>query len=491
MTSIIAVPVLSASWVYDIECLDDLYQAYYEGDIDNDIFSILLDSYNVGGLHPLDLAAIGAVERNDLMTESDKSFYNDFWSKYLFPLKGKAGLRRYSKNLEKFTNYYYINWQRENIRVSAESKESEGANSWRKRALLWSAEPFEITIGNYTADEGYGLAIGRFDYRPSAGLNDDSSSDFLYPLNSYYNGIKFAKLNSNFGRRFYYSEKKYDDSRKTFIGSGFDYNTDSFIGGFSLGYNRFVSEDLDDNRLSAGVNINLSADEFSLSGEYAYSNKSNGLFIRGERQLNGVNIRTEYWHYEDDFKSYNCSGPSASDYQSFYPEEQYLGFRSAQAGETGMTVKYAVPYMSAGLMLWSHSSNNNINSLYNFRFRKPIANHLRLFAVSSAKIRNENRYFWLKAGLDIKDYPIIRQSGLKLYFIDKTDLTNDKSYTFLKFSKSLKDDFTMFLNLRNYLDGYNRLFIGEEYISGSGISIIAEATFYNGVRVNVRIEKVL
>jgi len=484
-------PVKSASLVYDIECLDDLYQAYYDGEINSDIFSTLLNSYNVGGLMPLDLAALGALERNDLITEPDKPFYNDFWSEYLFPLKGKAGLRRYSKDIEKSANYYYVNWQRENIRMSAESKESEGENSWRKRALFWPAEPFEITIGNYTADEGYGLAIGRFDYRPSVGLNDDSSSDFIYPLNSYYNGIKFAGHNGNFGGRFYYSEKKYNSSQKTFIGSGFDYNINSLAVGFSLGYNRFVSDGMDDNRLSAGINIKLSDDDFSLSGEYAYINKSNGLFIRGERRLSDVSIRTEFWHYDDDFNSYNCSGPSASDYQSFYPDEQNLGFRSAQAGEAGMAVKYFIPYMSFGLMLWSNSFDDRINSSFSSRFRKPITSHLKLFALTSVNSRNENRYFWLKAGLDIKDYPMMRQSGMKLYFIDNANPANDKSYTFLKFSKSVKDNFTIFLNIRNYFNGYNRLFIGEEFISDSGINIIAEAAFYKGIRVNIKIEKML
>ena len=86
---------------------------------------------------------------------------------------------------------------------------------------------------------------------------------------------------------------------------------------------------------------------------------------------------------------------------------------------------------------------------------------------------------------------MMRQSGMKLYFIDNANPANDKSYTFLKFSKSVKDNFTIFLNIRNYFNGYNRLFIGEEFISDSGINIIAEAAFYKGIRVNIKIEKML
>ncbi len=195
--------------MFDTECLDDIYQAYCEGEIDDEVFSALTGSYNTGGLALNDLEAIGAFERDDLPTDSVKTNINQFWLNFVSPQKGKLGLRRYSKNLDNAVNYYYLNWQIQPVRLAIEAEDNNSDYYSRRRWLSMSSEPLDIVLGNFRAAESYGLTIGRFDYRPSAGITDNIESDFLYPYNNYYNGIKISARGRGFKGRFYYSKKKY------------------------------------------------------------------------------------------------------------------------------------------------------------------------------------------------------------------------------------------------------------------------------------------
>jgi len=261
--------------------------------------------------------------------------------------------------------------------------------------------------------------------------------------------------------------------------------------GIAAGHNKFINESVCDNRLAVGINLNIKTSDFNLSSEYANIEKSNGLFLNGERYINDMTLRTEFWRYGKNFNNYNCSGPSYSDYNSFYPEEQQLGFRSAQADETGLAVKYIKNDLSFGLMFWSHSHDEKINSSYNFRLLKPAFGRFDLFFLSSAKSRQEDGYFWSKTGLMIKDDSLLKRAGLKFYLEDRSGLTNNKSYIFLSFSHNLKENLTVFLKIRSYFNGRVRWYFGEELISDSGINIIAETTYYDGVRINLKIEKLL
>jgi len=181
------VSVCPASWIFDTECLDDIYQAYYDGEIDGEVFSLLTGSYDTGGLALNDLEAIGAFERDDLPADSVKTS---------------------------------LNWQLQTVRFSIETEDNNGDYFYKKRWLSFSSNYFDVVLGNFGVAEGCGLAIGRFDYRPSAGMTDHIESDLLYPYNNYYNGIKISARGRGFRGRLYYSKKKYISGRKDFLGSG-------------------------------------------------------------------------------------------------------------------------------------------------------------------------------------------------------------------------------------------------------------------------------
>jgi len=485
------VSVCPASWIFDTECLDDIYQAYYDGEIDGEVFSLLTGSYDTGGLALNDLEAIGAFERDDLPADSVKTSNNRFWRNFLSPRKGKLGLRRYSKNLDNAVNYYFLNWQLQTVRFSIETEDNNGDYFYKKRWLSFSSNYFDVVLGNFGVAEGCGLAIGRFDYRPSAGMTDHIESDLLYPYNNYYNGIKISARGRGFRGRLYYSKKKYISGRKDFLGSGIDFTNYVITAGIAVGYNKFINETVSDNRLAVGLNLNVKASDFNLSGEYANVEKADGFYLKGERYIDDMILRTELWRYDKNFSSYNSSGPSYSDYNSFYPEEQQLGFRSAQADESGLAVKYIRNNLSFGLMFWSHSRDEKINSSYNFRLQKPALSRYDFFLLSSAKYRQEDSYLWLKAGLMPKENLMIKKAGCKIFLEDKSDLANSKSYAFINFLHDLKGNFTVFLKIRSYFNGQVRWYLGEELISDEGINIIAEAAYYNGVRLNLKFEKLL
>lgn len=481
-----------ASWVYDVECLDDIYQIYYQGEIDYDVFSMLVDSYDLGGLRPEDLEAAGAFERTDIANVAKMLPDNRFWLWLLTPQRGKVGFRRYSRDFDKVAGKYFFDLQLQSARLRAETKSSNGEYSWGKRALFVASGPVEMTMGNYVVSEGFGLAVGRLDFRPSAGFdNDDVEFDFLYPVNSYYNGLKLVVENGDFSERFYYSDKKYGGARKIFAGSGIVFQKKNLTAGISVGLNKFDDLDVVDKRYAIGLNLKIDGQLYSLAGEYANIEKSAGVFLMGLRRFDDMAIRTEFWQYGDGFDNYNCSGPSASDYHSFYPEGQKLGFRSAQAGETGLAIDFIKRYLSVGFQIWRQSLEEQANSSFNLRLSGPLTNNLKAMFQTVSRFRDQNGYLWLKAGIRQDEKPLLKRAGLKLYFGEKVRTVKAKSYSFIDISYSFKEYLNIFLRHRTYFNGWTRWYFGEDLTFGNGINISVDVVLYRGKKVNIRVEKLL
>jgi hypothetical protein len=480
----------SASWVYDVECLDDIYQTYYQGEIDYDVFSMLVDSYDLGGLKLEDLEAVGAFERTDITSMAKTLPDNKFWFWLLTPQKGKVGFRRYSRDFDKVTGMYFLDLQLQSARLQAETKSSDGEYSWGKRSLFLTSGPLKMTIGNYVVSEGLGLAVGRLDYRPSAGFSNDDG-DFMYPVNSYYNGLKLAVKNGNLGERFYYSYKKYGGARKIFAGSGIVFQKNNLTAGISLGLNRFDNIDVVDKRYAIGLNLKIENQLYSLAGEYANVKKSGGLFLRGLRRFNDIVIRTEFWQYGDGFDNYNCSGPSASDYRSFYPGGQGLGFRSAQAGETGLAIDFIKKYLSLGFQIWRQSLKEQANSSFNLRLSGPLPNNLKAMLQTVSVFKDQNGYLWLKTSIMHDEKQLLERAGLKFYFMEKAKIVKVKSYSFIDISYGFKEYLNIFLRHRTYFNGRTRWYFGEELTFASGINISVDVVLYRGKRVNIKVEKLL
>ncbi len=482
----------SASWIYSLDCLDDIYQSYYQDEIDYDVFSMLVDLYDIGDLKPEDLQAVGAFEMNDPSIVSNISPDNRFWLNLLAPKKGKVGVRRYSRDFDRITGKFFFDIQPQGARLQAELRSNDGEYYWGKRAIFWAVGPLELTAGNYIVSEGFGLAIGRLDYRPSAGFsNDDFEFDFLYPTDSFYNGLKLDVKNGSFGERFYYSEKKYSSAKKIFIGSGVVFKKRGLTAGISAGLNNFDNLDVVDKRFTVGLNFKIENKLSSIAGEYASVEQSGGLFLKGLRWFDDMAISTEFWRYSDNFNNYNCSGPSATDYSSFYPGGQELGFRSAQAGETGLAVNLTRRYLSIGFQFWRQSYERQVKSSFNLRLFGRLKDNLSAVFQTVSMFKDQNSYLWLRTGFWQDERPLLKRCGFKLYFNENAKIIGNRSYSYIDFLYGLEGQLNIFLKLRNYSDGKARWFFGEELNLTNGININAEVVIFKGKKVNLKIEKLL
>ena len=118
-------------------------------------------------------------------------------------------------------NYALADFGNGDFDAGIKFRERNGAREIEKRYISLTKDNYSLTLGNYAADIGCGLSIGRFDYRPlSLESQQDDSGHILFPDNSYYNGLKAEFLNRY---TFIYSVKKYDSVYKNTLGTGLAY----------------------------------------------------------------------------------------------------------------------------------------------------------------------------------------------------------------------------------------------------------------------------
>ena len=478
-----------ASPLYDIDNLDDLYNAYYDGLIDYGTFRTVYDAYMLGGLSRDDLRALALFDKTELNFISLYADTLSFWGRLLAADKTKIGMERNSGNFENIQSEYYAYGVVDRYKSAIVFNDDNGQYQFSRRMLAYDDNIISVALGDYLAREGYGLAIGSYDYRPSSGFDDSQGVDILYPDNNYYNGTKLSVVSGRFAGRFYYSKKKYNESDKQFIGAGGDITSDIFTGGISFGYNDFRSGSVNDDKLALGINGQLISDVYLLSGEYAVIEKSAGAYISGARYFSAFEVETEFWHYSDQFYNYNCSAPSASDYDEFYPGDDSLGFKSCQAGETGLAINYQTAAISSGLQLWNHSYDEHLNSAIHWNYSYVLNEQLKTKFQASYRNTDDDEYFWFKAAF-ISNLIPLSKLGIKLYS-EKGGLVNDEGYAFSDFSFAVSDHIDWLIRLRTYFDGQLYWYIGESYTATWGLNLRAEVSHKNTTRINLKVEKIL
>ncbi|MCP4582616.1 MAG: hypothetical protein GY839_13485 [candidate division Zixibacteria bacterium] len=454
------------------------------------MFTILVNAYDHRGLTRADIEALGLFERIYFDNISAPVAKNRFWSRVISEPAGRIEVRRYSRNLNEITDYFYLDLKENAFKVRTDLKKRDNNYSISNRSMSWNKEYASVTLGNFIAKEGFGLAIGRFDYQPSAGLEGNDEFDLQYPVNSYYNGIRLTANSGRFGGRAYYSRKKYGEALKSFYGSGFNIGDSTISGGAAFGWNRFEMDNANDETLAAGINIRLYQEYISLAGEYAIVEKSGGFFLRSECRLTDFILTGEFWRYANHYNNFNSTGPAASDYNTFFPGQNELGFRSAQAGETGLSLNYILNNLKAGVQFWSHTGEPDINSSFNIKYRAKLTDRINTSFQTLGKIRNSGGYLWAKLIL-MTDWPLLNQTGSKLYFMGKSKLIKNVSYSFVYLARNFNENTELFLNIRNYYDGRITWFVGEDLKVAAGIDISVEITRDKFTKLNVRIEKSL
>jgi hypothetical protein len=469
--------------------LDDLFDAYYSGVIDYGTFSILYNAYNLGGLTEADLKALHISEDSDLDLLLAQPDTTAFWVELLTGYDGKIGVRRYSGNFDDIYGDYYIDLSAHSFSTNVAIRQEKGDYIFRRRSLSWENSNVMITAGNYLIESGYGLVIGRYDYRPSSGYTNDNDDNFLYPDNNYYNGLKVAARVSRFESKLYYSKKNYNDIDKLFYGVTGDFVLESFKGGLSYGINQLDDDNGNDDRQAAGLHARIETENYTLAGEYAVIEKAGGSYLLAERKFTNWLIQAEFWHYARSFNNYNCTGPSASDYETFYPIDDSPGFRSHQAGETGMALSYKNKAISSGIQLWNHVDDNELNSSLYLGYNQTITNKFKTYCQTSYRNVKDNHYFWLKTSLLTAIDPF-KKLGVKFYF-KNSDLINGDCYMFLNLAHDLNDKLGLSISLRNYFDGQLYYFIEEDFRPARGFIVKSEFSYKKTTRINIKIEKVL
>ena len=454
--------------------------------IDYDKFSILFNAYEFGGLTEDDLIALNIIDRTTL---DAIAITDGFWSELLASRKGRLGARRYSSDFDYIYVNYYGDIAIDSFYIDFDIREYRGKNQIRKRSAGWHYNGLAVKLGNYLAYEASGLTIGRYDYRPSSGLSSDDNFDFISPLNSYYNGLKLGYEANYFQTNLYYSYKEYNDAVKTFIGSSNGVTIGKLKTNCMAGYNILEINSNYDKRLALGVSVKYQGDDYFLSGEYTTIEKNDGFYLESEKTLASWRIRTEFWRYDKNFYSYNCSGPAAADYESYHPLDNSLGFRSSQAGETGMSLNYYIGNLAAGLQFWENSDDDHLNQSSYIRYRHSVLFNLDCFFQLSYKYSNDTKTIWSKAFIDC-DIWIIDKVGTKTYFTE-TKLKNGNSYVYTNLYYDMSARHALKCTIRYYLDNNIYWQISESVRAMHDINLRGEVSHKNYTRVNLKIEKVL
>jgi hypothetical protein len=450
---------------YDIEALDDLLSI----ESDTGLQSFLLENYGYGGLTPYDLMSSGVFDPAEILAPFDSQHGGKFWSEYLASSKSRLGYRIYSRAHNDINSSYYVDWLNPGSELLIDLKSDNGRQSLNRRMFSYWNPNLNLAAGNYSVSEGYGLTIGRYDYRPSSGFSNNSEFDFVYPVNSLYNGFKLVISNDNISNRIYYSDKIYDNARKRFIGTGFRYISSIIDFGAVAGLNYFKFDKTKDQKLAVGINWNIHDKLFEFGGEYAVINQSGGILLNGIFHLNSTDIKANFWHYGNRFENYNCSGMAASDYNSFYAHESHW---------------------SAGWQVWKQSLENKINSLLAMRMYYPVVDSLIGYFQMNYADKRSSSYSWVKAGLKQNRVPLLENTGAKLHY-QNNKLSHDLSYAFIDLTRNLNKYIEMSLKLRTYFNGNLRWLFCERAFLAHGFRINAEVIISNGLRGNVAIEKLL
>jgi len=207
-------------------------------------------------------------------------------------------------------------------------------NNWQteRRSLRYTNSAWDITAGNYTADCGLGLTIGRFDYRPISSSRQ-STINALFPDNSYYNGLKVIYREN---QQLCCSVKKYGNASKSFWGGYFSRRLQSLELGIALGATLLSA---DSYRKSLGVGSIYAANEsLGVRAELAYGESGIGFTLKTIQK--GFDIRV--WRFDKSYINLQSSGYAYPDYISYVDESTGLVFRQVQAGESGMLVEKGI-----------------------------------------------------------------------------------------------------------------------------------------------------
>lgn len=346
-------------------------------------------------------------------------------------------------------------------------RDERGNLSTERRYLRFRRNNYSVLVGNFTADIGCGLSIGRFDYRPvSLETNEDELYEFLFPDNSYYNGLK-AEFRDRY--TIIYSAKKYNDIYKSTFGTSLETGINSFRVGIT-GVAARLSTSREARTLGSG-SIFVTTAGSGLKGEIAYAESGPGVSL----QAAGPGLILRGWYYHNSFINPQSSGFAHPDYQSFSVLDSEISFRQPQQGESGFYVNKGIKYRKLELgnaaEFWRNPRNSIIrynNSLIaRYRFSSSVTSRI-CYTVYN---KNDNYYNKLESGVTVtKDYKF--ESRAYINFRKKA-VAKDESKLYIIVTLPLVKSLSLAGRLRWRFDGLFDYFLEERLLLNNDLFLKA------------------
>ena len=331
--------VVYGQWYDRIETESDWEAFYREGYFDYNTYQIyreIIETENVADTLEYVVSSMGSspgeMAGNNSNIGKRQSLSSRSESRLFYPDYIKFGRKIYSGD-----NRGYVTIGRKFDSVSTRFKFEDDNGTWRSayRHIAYTNGDLDLTIGNYTVEAGCGAGLGLFDYRPvSFEPVYDRGEDWLFPDNSYYNG-----LNAGYGPlSVIYSSKKYNDARKTVVGGYLVRDIDNYKIGLTSAVT-ILTLNSQSRKLGSGSVFGEIYDG-GLTAEIAYAESGFGYCLR----VLDDDYVLKAWHYDKSYTNLQSSGFAYPDYESFSDDRFELSFRQPQKGETGMYTSYSLNF---------------------------------------------------------------------------------------------------------------------------------------------------
>jgi hypothetical protein len=309
--------------------------------------------------------------------------------------------------------------------------------------------------------------MGRFDYRPlSLETYESDINEFLFPDNSYYNGLK-AEFQDRY--TFIYSGKKYNDLYKNTFGAALETRINSFEVGITGAVTR-LSDGSAARTLGSG-SLFLNSENSDLNAEIAYAESGPGVSIQAVRP--GLVLRG--WYYHGSYINLQSSGFSHPDYRSYTALNSEISFRQPQRGESGFYAHKRVTYKEFEFgnfaEFWKNPRNRKIrynNSLLaKYHFMPSVISRLGY----TIYYKSDNYYNRLEAGIGIfKDYKVEARAYIN-YF--KNNVAKSESKLYITAILPLVKSMSLAGRLRWRFDGLFDYFLEERLLLNDGLFLKA------------------
>ena len=339
--------------------------------------------------------------------------------------------------------------------IAFKGREEDGVWNTERRSINFAHGDYRIKLGNFTSRIGCGLGIGRFDYRPISYESDRGRGEgFLFPDNSYYNGL-IVSYKNNFN--LIYSIKKYNDVKKSFVGTSVSIGISDFTVGLTAAGTVLSYDDV--SRTLGTGSVFIQSDNRDLRSEIGYGESGIGFCAQALRY--GYDLR--FWHYDDSFINLQSSGFAHPDYESFDDDRFELSFRQPQKGETGLFLKRRFTAerieFTGATEIWKKSPNHAIAVENSIQARRSVIPDLVVIARYADRHNRQNDRTLVELGASLQKH--IEYGILISLWVEKERIEKDKSKYFLYVSMPVTSRFSISGRARRNLSGDFDYFIEE------------------------------